>query len=492
MNFELVKGNPYPVLREYIGSRGRISIIRGPLGSGKTYASCERIFTQMCEQEPNRQNVRKSRWVAIRNTYPDLLSTTVKDWRELFDDLGRYKGGGLEPPTHYLKFRLADKTVVEAELVFIALDRPSMVKKLRGMQVTGFWLNELKELDKSIVDMADLRHGRYPSRVDGAGPTWHGMIGDTNSPDDDHWLFEMESEPPEDWEFFIQPGGLLREMAPDEHDPEKLVWTGEWLPNENAENLSNLPPDYYIKGQQGKSQEWIAVNLGNEFGTVHDGKPIYREQWNDILHVSKTVVPEFDSPFIVGLDFGLTPSAIIGQETQRGAVNILDELTSDGMGIQQFTETLLLPLLRANYRWGREDAPEFVFIGDPAGNKRADTNEQTVFKELEDLGIEAEPANTNDPLVRWEAVRYFLQQLRDGKPAFQLHRKCSILRKGFNGGYKLRRIQKPGSMVYHSIADKNKYSHPHDALQYMCLYIKGDLGDDSGDFERPAEDRWAI
>lgn len=437
----------------------------------------------MCEQRPNRQGIRKSRWIAIRNTFPDLQTTTIKDWRELFDELGRFKAGGISPPCHELRFRLPDRTQVHAELIFIALDRPMAIKKLRGLQVTGFWLNELKELDKAIIDMADFRHGRYPSPMDG-GPSWHGMIGDTNSPDDDHWLYEMEKETkPDGWEFFTQPGGLTREYV--ETDGRRL-WTGRWLPNPDAENIRNLPSNYYTAGMEGKDQAWIAVNLANEYGAVHDGKAIYAEQWVEDLHVSDSIELIEDWPIIIGMDFGLTPAAIIGQETPRGALHILEEVVGTGMGIRQFSETCLLPILRNKYGTNKRR-----FIGDPAGNKRSDADELTVFKELDDLGIPAEEAYSNDPLVRWEAVRYFLTQLRDGKPALKVHRRCKMLIKGFNGGYKLRRIQLAGSTKYSEKADKNKYSHPHDGLQYLAMGVRGNTGDSNNDFERPEDTRWS-
>ncbi|KAG0905303.1 hypothetical protein G6F32_017184 [Rhizopus arrhizus] len=85
------------------------------------------------------------------------MSTTTKDWLEMFGDLGRWVAGGLEPPTHYLSFDLDDGTSVEAELVFIALDRPEHERKLRGLQLTFAWLTEVKELVKAIVDMLDVR-----------------------------------------------------------------------------------------------------------------------------------------------------------------------------------------------------------------------------------------------------------------------------------------------------------------------------------------------
>ena len=185
----------YPVLDAFMACRERVSCIMGPLGSGKTYGSVQRILAQMTEQEPNAQGIRPTRWLAIRNTYPDLMGTTVKDFQSIFEGLGKMKMGGLEPPTFFVDFNLEDGTRVKSEVIFLALDRDDAVRKLRGYQVTGVWFNETKELVKSVVDMADLRHGRYPSVASGGvRPTWNGMIGDTNAPDEDHWYFNMAEE----------------------------------------------------------------------------------------------------------------------------------------------------------------------------------------------------------------------------------------------------------------------------------------------------------
>ncbi len=485
MKFKLlIDDSKETTLQSYKESEADVAVITGPLGSGKTFASCEKVFRLMCKQAPNQQGIRKTRFVAVRNTYPDLLGTTVKDWLELFEELGRFTRGGLEPPTHRLNFRLPDKSVVKAEMVFVALDRPQSVKKLRGMQLTGAWLNEVKELQKSVLDMISLRVGRYPSAMDG-GPAWSGVIGDTNQVDDDHWLYTLAEETkPEGWAFFTQPGGVTREMITTEDG--KIEWSGKWLINENAENLDNLPPDYYKKGLEGKGEAWTAVNLANEYGSTFDGLPIYKEQWNDKLHTSNSIVLIEEHPICVGMDFGLTPSAIIGQETPNGSINILDELIGKSMGIEQFVTHALKPLLNAKYR-----NCEWNFVGDPAGNRRADTDEDTVFKKLESMGMPTDTANTNDPLVRWEAVRVLLQQLRDGKPAFRLHSGCKVLRKGFNGGYHFRRVLVAGTEKYADKANKNDFSHPHDALQYLCMWFAGDTESTVG-FTRPNDNTgWA-
>jgi hypothetical protein len=49
------------------------------------------------------------------------------------------------------------------------------------------------------------------------------------------------------------------------------------------------------------------------------------------------------------------------------------------------------------------------------------------------------------------------------------------LRKGFRGRYQHKRIKIVGSAErYHDAPDKNEFSHPHDALQYVATKVFGD------------------
>jgi hypothetical protein len=460
------------VLNRYMQSRDRVSCIMGPLGSGKTYASCMRLFNQVCEQKPNRNGVRKSRWVAVRNTYSDLESTTIKDWKDLYhnDDmpaLGRFVHDS--PPTHYLDFDLDDGTRIKAEIVFLALDRPEHVKKLRGLQCTGFWLNEMKELPKAIVDMCDLRHGRYPSAADG-GPSWHGMIGDTNAPDDDHWYYDLaEITKPEGWTFFRQPGGVMRQALGNGKT--------KWVINPKAENLPNLPGrhEYYIRGLQGKKDDWIRVNLANEYGNVSNGKPIYAGLWEEEKHLSSySLAPIAAVPkIIIGMDFGRTPAAIVCQLMPNGKLRVIKELIATGMGIRSFMDKLVMPYIKTDLK--RFKLSDIEIYGDPAGKAKSGNDENSPLGILNDeYKLTSYPTATNDPVRRWESVNTFLMADIDGKPGFELSADCNVLRKGFNGGYQFRRLN-VGGEKYADKADKNEYSHPHDALQYAAQGAQGEI-----------------
>lgn len=440
-----------PTLDAYIQSKSQRTMIMGPLGSSKTNASCWKTFRICTHQAPDGMNMRKVRIAAVRNTYPDLMGTTVKDWLEMFGDLGKFTQGNKEPPTHRLSFLLEDGTTVKAEIVFIALDRPEHVRKLRGLQLTAAWVNEVKELSFAVIQMLDLRVGRYPQEVT---PTWYGIYGDTNAPDTDHWYYRMaEEDKPEGWEFLRQPGGLIRDSK-----------DSPWRENPLAENIKNLPPGYYLKGAQGKEEDWILVNLANEYGFVKSGKPVY-PGYKDSAHCREFSLTT-GLPLYIGLDFGLTPAAVFAQRTTMGQWRIHRELVTEDTGAIRFADELKR-FIADNYK-GFDIAQ---ITGDPAGDQRqsGDSEERTVFQLLDVHGVKALPAFTNDFTVRSEAVASTLTRFIDGEPGFLIHPQCKVTRKGMQGGYAYKRVAVAGEERFRDMPDKNRFSHPCEALQYCVM-----------------------
>jgi len=241
---------------------------------------------------------------------------------------------------------------------------------------------------------------------------------------------------------------------------------GVWQPNPGAENLSHLPggSDYYLRMMPGQTDEFIRVFCANERAFVVDGKPVFPE-FHDTTHTaSEALAPVPEWPLYVGLDFGLSPAAIIGQRGPTGAWHILDELIAEDMGAQQFGE-----LLVARFGEWYPEIPEIQLWGDPAGAQRAQTDEKTCFRIIEETtGIRCRPAPSNNFTLRREAVASVLRRLVDGKPAFRLSPHCRTLRRALMGGYRFRRLALRGDESrFHDVAEKNSYSHPADALQYL-------------------------
>ncbi len=434
--------------------------LMGPVGSGKSSSCCVEIVARALRQRPSRDGIRRSRWLIIRNTYPELKSTTIKTWETWFPaNVAPIKWD--TPITSTMKINnIGDGTGLELEVMFMALDKPTETGKLRLLELTGAWINEASEVPKEIFDMVTQRVGRFPSKLQG-GPSWCGIILDTNPCDDDHWYYKLaEEERPLEWEFFRQPGGLIRDAE------------GAYIPNQDAENVFNLPGGYgyYLQQVPSKSEDWINVFLLGNYGSTKDGKPVYPE-YNDKVHcLHKNVEGERGLPIVLGWDFGLTPACVILQVTGRGKIIILDELVSEDMGIRQFTNDIVKPVLMNKY-----SGFQIHSAGDPAGNIRAQTDERTCLQELLEAGIYTEPASTNDFIPRRESVAFFMTRMMDGEPAFMLNPRCTNLRKGFLGRYKFERLKTSGNARYKDRPVKDIYSHIQDALQYACLKVRGGL-----------------
>jgi len=464
----VVEYNPSPTLVHFHASNALVRGIRGPIGSGKSVGCCWEIWSRAQEQRPH-AGLRRSRWVATRNTYGELTTTTLRTWLDWFPEerFGKVVYGA--PIEHVLRWEAEDGTQVELEMWFLALDRPEHVKKLLSLEITGAWMNEAREQPKAILDGLTGRVGRFPKAQDG-GASWSGVILDTNPPDDDHWWYGLaETDRPDGFKFFSQPPG-------DSEEAENLDWllqTPETLvlpvghPKRRAAGRQ-----YYERLKAGKTDEWVKVYVKGQYGSVHDGKPVYPE-WNDSLH-AKEIQPLHGVQLRIGLDFGLTPAAVITQNDPRGRLLVIDELCGEDMGTRQFLEDVLIPHLMTVYpdHWAKKDEL-IVCIGDPAGAQKAQTDEKSCFQEVKAKKLKIRAAKSNAWLPRRGGVVWYLSKLTGGRPAFLLDPCCTVLRKGFNGGYKYRRIQVVGEERYTDEPMKNKYSHPHDALQYAAMESGG-------------------
>lgn len=420
--------------------------IRGPVRSGKSTGCSWELWRRGQEQKPNRQGIKKTRFAVIRNTYRELEDTTLKTWLDWFSE-DRVGPFNRQKMSHHIRTKTLDM-----EVLFRALDRPSDIVKLLSMELTGAWINEAREIPKAVVDTIGDRVGQYPSKKDG-GCTWWGVIMDTNSPDEDHWWYGLaEENTPDNWVFFSQPGGLI------ESD-------GKFLPNPAAENISNLNEgyEYYLSRIGGKSKDYVRVYYCNQYGFVQDGKPVHPE-YVDATHCSQeTLKPIKNLPIYVGLDFGLTPAAEFAQRLHNGRWVFIDELCATDMGTKRFG-TELVRFINENY-----PGFEFDFWGDPAGDIRSETDEETPYRILRSLDIPAKPCHTNDTTIRREAMQEPLMRMIDGQPGLLVSQKCKMLRKGLAGGFCYRRVQISGDERYHDKPDKNMYSHPVEAAEYLLV-----------------------
>ena len=452
---------PEPTARQFHRSRAFVRGLMGPIGSGKSVACVEelkKIATKV--QQPGKDGVRRTRFAIIRNTYPELKTTTIKTFQDWFPHAMCPVKWSAPITARMVADDIGDGTGVDMEVFFLALDNIDDVKKLLSMELTAGWINEAREVSKSILDGLTGRVGRYPPKREG-GPTWNGVIMDTNPPSDDHWWYTYaEEKTPEDWAFFRQPPALL-----------KVSLDGggvKYKENPEAENIQHLPTgfQYYRNQLGGKDAQWVQVYIEGKYGVVQSGRPVYPEFRDDFHVADGAMYADKALPLLLGWDFGLTPACIIGQVTPRGQLRLLAELVAERMGLKQFAKDVVIPFMNTRL-------PGLcigVSAADPSGVSGAQTDMESCITVLNALGIQTQPAHSNNLEPRLQAVREFLTTLVDGEPALLLSKSCAVLRRGFNGGYKYERIKLAGTEDrYRDKPVKNSYSHPHDALQYLCM-----------------------
>lgn len=404
--------------------------------SGKSSGCVAEIIRRAQAMPKMADGKRRSRCVVIRNTYPQLRDTTIQTFHHWV------------PPRWYGQWKAADHVFIvdklspdmELEVRFRALDRPEQVENLLSAEYTFAWINEAREIPREIFEGLTGRVGRYPPVAELEEEYWSGIFMDTNPPDSDSWWYKLfEEERPDGCVLFKQPSGL----------------------SEEAENLKFLRRDYYKRLCIGKNKDWIKVYVHGEYGFADSGRPVYPE-YKDSVHCAEEVIEPSESyPIRIGIDFGLTPAAVIGQMTATRWV-ILDELVTEDMGAARFGVELKNLL---NDRYGGFEVEGW---GDPAGEQRSQTDEQTPFMILQKAGIPVVPAPTNDFTLRREAVAKRLSNLAlDGQPQLLISPRCIKLRKAMAGGYKYRRVMVAGETRYRDKPDKGPLSHVAEAMQYM-------------------------
>lgn len=453
-----------PTVWRFLNDDSFVRGLMGPVGSGKSYGSAAEIILRAVKQAPSPvDHVRYTRWAIIRNSYPELRTTTIKTWQSLFPENTWGPMRWSPPITHHIKLPPRGPVAgIDCEVLFLALDQPKDVRKLLSLELTGAWINEARELPKAVVDGLTSRVGRFPTKEHGKA-TWRGIWMDTNPMDDDHWWHKVaEKEPIRGdfrWTFFRQPGGVVD--VPDEGDNTIFAAGRHWIENPSAENINNLPPGYYVQQLAGKNLDWIRCYAQGEYVYVQEGKPVWHE-YDDTLMSGD--VPIVDGVEVhIGLDFGLTPAAVFGQKID-GRWHVVHELVSFSMGLERFTH-MLLSELNTKFRTCRP-----LIWGDPAGMKRDEIFEVTAFDHLQSVGLKAQPTASNDFMVRREAAAAPMQRLINGRPGIIVDKKCQKLRKSLAGGYHFKRVAiGAGQERFKDSPHKNEHSHVGDAFGYMLM-----------------------
>jgi hypothetical protein len=442
INFEVIES-----LDDFFYSDKFISLAVGPVGSTKTTAGIMKILHHAAQMAPDKNGVRKSRAIWVRNTREQLRDTSIPDFLKWIPD--GVMGSFLKTEYKFV-IKVGD---IECEVLFRGLDDANDVRRLLSLQASFFIFDEFREIHPDIYNAAQGRVGRYPDKMmNGVGcKTDDGranahLWGMTNPPDQDTFWEELLTDPPENVHVTIQPSGLSPEAD----------WT------------QFLPDDYYDNLAQGKTEDWIDVYIHAQFGKSLSGKPVFRA-FDRSTHIAKKEIKPIsdDSPILIGVDAGLTPAAVVGQVIFDGRVIVYDALTSEDMGALRFVREKLKPLL-ANKFPGRN----YLVIIDPAAFQRVQTDERTVADIYKNEGFHVKPAKTNSIAARLAAVESFMTRTVDGKSGLLLDpENCGMLVQALAGKYRYK-INSKG-VKDESPEKSHPWSDVADAFQYLCLHADG-------------------
>jgi hypothetical protein len=454
---------PVETLVPFFLAEDFLSLVCGPVGSTKTTAGIVKILYHAKRMAPCKDGVRRSRCVWVRNTREQLRDTSIPDVLKWFPD--GMAGSFLK--TEYKFFLKLDD--VECEILFRGLDDSNDVRRLLSLQASFAVLDEFREINKDVFEALQGRLGRYPDGMmvphkpgwgnDAKGNPIQGCVTDdgkpnshlwgmSNPPDMDTFWEKLLIDPPDNCHVTIQPSGMSPEA--------------DWI--------HLLPSNYYDNLAKGKTQDYVDVYIHSKFGKSLAGQPVFRSFDADFHVAKKPLIPILNGlrPVLIGMDFGLNPSAVVGQIDALGRLLIYRSLTADGMGLLRFLRTILKPELSMTF----PGAPILV-IGDPAGTARSQTDEKTVYDILDQEGLQAQPAYTNSIIARITAVEQFLNRQVDTRAGFLVDPSCRPLINAFRGQYRYK-LKTNGELE--DKPEKNDASHIADAMQYLALHADAQQG----------------
>lgn len=448
--------------RLFHNSRAFFRGIRGPLGSGKSVTCCWEVYLKAVAQAPF-EGVRRSRWAIVRSTYPELKTTTIKTWMDWFGASTKLTWS--YPISGWLTGRHPDSTRVECELIFLALRGEKDVEKLKSLELTGIFFNEASEIDREIINMATGRVNRYPAKVKG-GPSWSGIIADTNSPDYDNWWYQLaEEEKPEGYEFFDQPPALIREAY--EEDGQTRY---RYLENPAAENIIHQPAgfNYYHLQIPGKTLDWVNVFICNRYGRSTSGQNIYYSFARE-KHVCEDVAFIPARPILWSHDFNLAPgkpmSSIMAQAWRGddGAMHLdcFDEVVIESADTNDAVAEF------KGRPWMAQAQKGVIVYGDASG-KSGDTRSKTTdYGLLARAGFREQKVPASNPPIRTRhnTVNALLQDAT-GRTRIRIHPRCKTLIRGLECA----RFKQGAQYVED---DSLPEQHITTALGYLCCAEPG-------------------
>ena len=469
------------VLESFHASKSIVRGIRSARGTGKSLACQMELYLRALSMPPQKDGVRRSRFLITRTVYQDLYETAVKTYISRFSNVyGMLPIAGGGPWTGGIKMKLSDGTTVESEWLFKAFDDDSL-SKLTSAELTAGYVNEFMDYQSvEIINAVLASCARFPSfdnfpkkTIEDAAKRGESVyqgfvIWDTNGPPEQHFLRKLEDEPPSTWEFFVQESPLLivKDLGP--HHTQFVTWQGKnYIPNPKAEfaSIQQKGYGYWLDLVPGSPQHFIESKILGGYSKSVAGQVVYSE-FDEQEHISKSVISvdlAATKRIVCGIDTSGAHPACVWTVLNAGTLYVLEECGAQDIAFEQFVEEYVLPIHNANY-----SSNEVIYVCDPS-NPQSGIDKRTAMSVLLKAGLRAELARTNKFGDRRDAVKKFLNR-RNG---FVSSSANEVLNSGFRGHYRYDQVRGKAGIFKEAPNKDVIQADYHDALQYACLKYVG-------------------
>ncbi|SFR86603.1 hypothetical protein [Sphingomonas jatrophae] len=476
--------SPGPVADAFMRSRAFISIIIGPVGSGKTMAALQKGLRvgalQKGTVDAKGVTWRKARIGVIRESYPSLQSTTLKSW---FNIVPEAEGNFQWKPPYTHSFRRVLRRegnvrdgrpidVLDIEFEFRAIGDQSVEEACRGWEVNAVIIDEADLQPEDLVPFLTGRVGRF-SDLSPESVVDPQIICSLNMPDIENHIYRLA--------FDGELGGMSEQDRADlatalQGRPliERFVQPGGREPD--AENLHNLPNGrgYYVLQVAANKHKpgYVARMVDNKPVPMQHGLPV-----NASFTFTEHVRPLIFIPrrkLILGVDQGLFAAAAGLQRDFDNAIRTLVEvvnLDERGKALKKVGPTAFGQRCKAVLSNRFPDlAPEDLrVVADPAAfaaDDREDNEHDWLLAFQAAIGVRVHRAKSNRAALRNEAIWRAL----DARGGYSIDESCKHLIKAHLGGYRYQKatLQTGETRGHLEIAD-TIYTHVADAEQYAAL-----------------------
>lgn len=255
--------------------KSRYFILYGGAGSGKSVFVGQKILLRLLKEKNHRFLVARKVGRTLRNSVFSLFKDLISQW-------------GLNNLFTINKTEMTITCINGNSIMFVGLDDVEKLKSIAG--VTGIWIEEASEINKTDFDQLDLR-------LRGKTANYKQIIITFNPTSDQSWLKK---------EFFdrkVENSRILRTTYLD----------NKFIDDEYKKTLERLKETHY---------EWYRIYALGEWGST--GQKIFTNWEVKEIPIDPE---EYTVPIYSGIDFGFNdPSAFIRIAVRDGVIYVFDEL----------------------------------------------------------------------------------------------------------------------------------------------------------------------